>query len=339
MPERKSQEIGGLRKAAILLVSLGEERASKVLSKLDSEMIELITTEVAQVETVEDHDQESVIKEFYQLSLARKYYETGGITFARQLLQKSLPEEQANEILESVEQSIRMTPFNFLRKTEANNILTFIQDEHPQTIALIMAHLKPEQAAEVLSGLAAPKQVDVIRRLSHMTDTSPEVIREVEAGLEGKLAQLVGQKLERAGGIEASAEILNFADRATEKGILEAMEQDDPDLVENIRRLMFVFEDILLVDDRGVQKVLQEVDHDTLAMALKSATDEVRDKVFRNLSERARVVIQENMEYMGPVRLTEVEAAQQKIVDMIRRMEDAGEIIIQGRGGEEEVIV
>ena len=339
MPERKGQEVSGLRKAAILLVSLGEERASKVLSKLDGEMIELITTEIAQVETVEEQEQESVIKEFYQRSLARKYYETGGITFARQLLEKSLPPERANEIIESVEQSIRMTPFNFLRKTEANNILTFIQDEHPQTIALIMAHLKPEQAAEVLSGLAAPKQVDVIKRLSHMADTSPEVIREVEAGLEGKLASLVGQKLERAGGIEASAEILNFADRATEKGILEAIEQDDPDLVENIRRLMFVFEDILLVDDRGVQKVLQEVDHETLALALKSATDEVKDKVFRNLSERARVVIQEDMEYMGPVRLTEVEAAQQRIVDMIRRMEDAGEIIIQGRGGEEEVVV
>jgi len=339
MPERKTQEPSGLRKAAVLLVSLGEERASKILSVLDTEMIELITTEIAQVEAVEDQEQESVIKEFYQLSLARKYYETGGIAYARQLLERSLPEERASEILESVEQSIRMTPFNFLRKTEPSNILTFIQDEHPQTIALIMAHLKPEQAAEVLSGLAAPKQVDVIKRLSHMEDTSPEVIREVEAGLEGRLASLVGQKLERAGGIEASAEVLNFADRATEKGILEAIEQDDPELVENIRRLMFVFEDILLVDDRGVQKVLQEVDHETLAMALKSATDEVKDKVFRNLSERARTVIQENMEYMGPVRLTEVEAAQQKIVDMIRRMEDAGEIIIQGRGGEEEVVV
>ena len=339
MPERKTQEPSGLRKAAVLLVSLGEERASKILSALDSEMIELITTEIAQVEAVEDQEQESVIKEFYQLSLARKYYETGGIAYARQLLERSLPQERASEILESVEQSIRMTPFNFLRKTEPSNILTFIQDEHPQTIALIMAHLKPEQAAEVLSGLAAPKQVDVIKRLSHMEDTSPEVIREVEAGLEGRLASLVGQKLERAGGIEASAEVLNFADRATEKGILEAIEQDDPELVENIRRLMFVFEDILLVDDRGVQKVLQEVDHETLAMALKSATDEVKDKVFRNLSDRARTVIQENMEYMGPVRLTEVEAAQQKIVDMIRRMEDAGEIIIQGRGGEEEVVV
>ena len=339
MPERKTQEPSGLRKAAVLLVSLGEERASKILSVLDSEMIELITTEIAQVEAVEDQEQESVIKEFYQLSLARKYYETGGIAYARQLLERSLPQERASEILESVEQSIRMTPFNFLRKTEPSNILTFIRDEHPQTIALIMAHLKPEQAAEVLSGLAAPKQVDVIKRLSHMEDTSPEVIREVEAGLEGRLASLVGQKLERAGGIEASAEVLNFADRATEKGILEAIEQDDPELVENIRRLMFVFEDILLVDDRGVQKVLQEVDHETLAMALKSATDEVKDKVFRNLSERARTVIQEDMEYMGPVRLTEVEAAQQKIVDMIRRMEDAGEIIIQGRGGEEEVVV
>lgn len=339
MPERKTQEPSGLRKAAVLLVSLGEERASKILSVLDSEMIELITTEIAQVEAVEDQEQESVIKEFYQLSLARKYYETGGIAYARQLLERSLPQERASEILESVEQSIRMTPFNFLRKTEPSNILTFIRDEHPQTIALIMAHLKPEQAAEVLSGLAAPKQVDVIKRLSHMEDTSPEVIREVEAGLEGRLASLVGQKLERAGGIEASAEVLNFADRATEKGILEAIEQDDPELVENIRRLMFVFEDILLVDDRGVQKVLQEVDHETLAMALKSATDEVKDKVFRNLSDRARTVIQENMEYMGPVRLTEVEAAQQKIVDMIRRMEDAGEIIIQGRGGEEEVVV
>ncbi len=339
MPDRRAQEMAGLRKAAILLVSLGDELASSVMSRLDNETIEVISTEIARVEVLEDQERDSVIREFYHLALARKYYETGGIEYARQVLLKSLPSEEADEIIRSVEQTIRMTPFSFLRKTEAGNILTFIQDEHPQTIALIMAHLRSQQGAEVLSGLPAGKQVEVIKRLAHMEDTSPDVVREVEAGLEGKLSALVGQKLERAGGVETAAEVLNFADRATEKGILEAIEQDDPELVEEIRRLMFVFEDILLVDDRGVQKVLQEVGHEDLALALKSATDEVKDKIFRNLSERARLVVQEDMEYMGPVRLSEVEAAQQKIVDAVRRLEETGEIIIQGRGGEEEIIV
>jgi len=339
MPDRRAQEMAGLRKAAILLVSLGDELASSVMSRLDNETIEVISTEIARVEVLEDQERDSVIREFYHLALARKYYETGGIEYARQVLLKSLPSEEADEIIRSVEQTIRMTPFSFLRKTEAGNILTFIQDEHPQTIALIMAHLRSQQGAEVLSGLPAGKQVEVIKRLAHMEDTSPDVVREVEAGLEGKLSALVGQKLERAGGVETAAEVLNFADRSTEKGILEAIEQDDPELVEEIRRLMFVFEDILLVDDRGVQKVLQEVGHEDLALALKSATDEVKDKIFRNLSERARLVVQEDMEYMGPVRLSEVEAAQQKIVDAVRRLEETGEIIIQGRGGEEEIIV
>jgi flagellar motor switch protein FliG len=339
MVAKKASNIPGLRKAAILLVSLDREVAAKILSQLDKDSIELVSKEIARLDNVTAEEKESVVEDFYQMTMARQYIEQGGLDYARELLEKSLSPEEAAEVLASVEQSIQSTPFAFLQKAESENLLTFIQDEHPQTIALILAHLSASQSAEILAKLQPKKQIEVVRRIANMEQTNPDIIKEVEKGLEVRLSSIINQKFEKAGGVESVSEILNLADRSTEKGILESLEEDDPDLVEQIRRLMFVFEDIMLVDDKGVQQVLKEIDQEDLALALKTASEELKEKVFRNMSERAATLIREEMEYMGPVRISDVESAQQKIVDVVRRLEDAGEIIIQGRGGEEDIIV
>jgi flagellar motor switch protein FliG len=263
----------------------------------------------------------------------------GGLDYAKTLLRKSLSEADATRIIATVTQQVQTSPFSFLQKAESENLLTFIQDEHPQTIALILAHLPKQKASEILVGLPSQKQIEVVKRVATMEQTSPDVIREVERGLEHRLSDIVSQTFEKAGGVDTVAEMLNLADRSTEKGIMEGLEAEDPDLVEQIRRLMFVFEDILLVNDKGIQTVLKEVDNDELALALKTASQELKDKIFKNMSERAAQLIQEDMQYMGPVRVSDVEAAQQKIVDVVRRLEDAGEIVIAGRGGEKEMVV
>jgi flagellar motor switch protein FliG len=280
-----------------------------------------------------------VIHEFHNLALASTYMEEGGLEYARELLGKSLSPEQAQEITAQVERTINASPFAFLAKAETANLLTFIQDEHPQTIALILSHLPPAKASEILVGLPSQKQIEVVKRIANMEQTNPEIIKEVERGLEHRLSAMIHQTLEKTGGVETVAEMLNLADRSTEKGILEALETDDPDLVESIRRLMFVFEDILLVDDRGIQSMLKEIDNSDLALALRTASDQLKEKIFKNMSERAVQLIKEDMEYMGPVRVSDVEAAQQKIVDVVRRLEDSGEIVISGHGGEKDLIV
>ena len=241
--------------------------------------------------------------------------------------------------LKSVRDQVQSAPFADLRTAESENVLTFIQDEHPQTIALILAHLPPQKASEILVGLPSAKQIEVVKRVATMEQTSPEVIKEVERGLAHRLSGIVSQTFEKAGGVDTVAEMLNLADRSTEKGIMEGLESEDPDLVEQIRRLMFVFEDILLVNDKGIQSVLKEVDNSELALSLKTASQELKDKIFKNMSARAAELIGEDMKYMGPVRVSDVESAQQKIVDIVRRLEDSGEIVIAGRGGEKEMIV
>ncbi len=338
MPPGKSQEFSGLTKAALLLVSIDQQLAAKVISLLDKDSIEAVSTAIATLPDVPPDKRHAVIEEYYQLFKAQQYVEQGGLEYARQLLEQSLSAEDADEILRAVEQSIRSRPFAFLKKAESSNLLTFIQDEHPQTIALVLTHLDPKQAAEILSGLPADKQLEVVTRVAAMEHTNPDIVKEVEKGLEGRLAAIVIQKYEKTGGVDAVADILNLADRSTEKSILEALEEENPELVENIRRLMFVFEDLILVNDKGIQQVLKEVDNETLALALKTASDDLKDKIFRNMSERASTLIKEDMEFMGPVRLSDVEKAQQKIVDIVRRLEETGEVIIQGRGGGEIVV-
>ena len=336
---KKQEAITGDRKAAILLVSLQTDVASQVLASMEREDVERISMEIARLGEVSSEQRLRVLEEFYQTNLARRYIEEGGIDYARTLLEKSLPAEEAASILQGLQQSIQMTPFHFLQKAEAASLVTFVQDEHPQTIALILAHLQPKQASEILATLPAKKQIEVVKRVARMGQTTPKAIRQVEKGLEAKLSTIVNQDLEWAGGIESIAEILNLIDRTTEKSILESLEEDDAQLVEKIRRLMFVFEDILLVNDKGIQAVLKEVDQEELALALKASSEDVKNKILKNMSERAAQLIKEDMEYMGPTRLSDVEAAQQRIVDVVRRLEEAGELIIQGRGGEEQIVV
>lgn len=338
MEDVAEKKISGLRKTSILLLSLGEDIASTVIGRLDRGQIEEVSRELAEIEGVTANEQNRVMEEFYNLAMAQSYISQGGLAYAQALLEKSLAPGDAADILKQVTQTIQQTPFQFLLKTEADNILTFIQDEHPQTIALILSHIQSQKSAEIIQGLPQQKQVEVIKRIAAMDQTNPEVIREVEAGLESRLADVVSQTFEKAGGVTAAAEMLNLADRSTEKGILETLETDDPDLVEQIRRLMFVFEDILLVNEKGIQSVLKEVDNDELALALKTASEELKARIFGNMSERASQLIKEDMDYMGPVRLSDVEVAQQKIVDIVRRLEDAGEIIITGRGADSELV-
>ncbi len=335
----ETAEISGTKKAAILIITLDQAIASEILKHLDESQIEEISREIANMGSTDQVVRDEVVNEFYQLALARTYADEGGWEYAKTLLSKSLPEDRAKKIIDQVNQAIQSAPFQFLHKAESENLLTFIQDEHPQTIALILAHLKPAQASEILVGLPAQKQVEVVKRIANMEQTNPEVIKEVERGLEHRLSAMITQTFEKAGGVDTVAEILNLADRSTEKTIMEGLEAEDPDLVEQIRRLMFVFEDINMVNDKGIQSMLKDIDNEDLALALKTASQELKDKIFKNMSERAAQLIKEDMEYMGPVRVSDVEAAQQKIVDVVRRLEESGEIIIAGRGGEKDLIV
>jgi len=321
------------------MLTLDQEAAAILLRQLDPKSVETVTRELASLRNISEEVRNSVLQEFYEVALAQTWAREGGLDYARALLMKSLDPADAERILATIRQQVRKTPFSFLQKAESQNLLTFIQDEHPQTIALIVSHLAYNKASEILAGLPGPKQVEVVKRVANMEQTNPEVIAEVERGLEARLSNMLSQSFEKIGGVETVAEMLNLVDRSTEKGIMEGLESEDPDLVEQIRRLMFVFEDINLVDDKGIQAVLKEIENDELALALKTASDELKEKIFRNMSERAAQMIKEDMEYMGPVRVSDVEAAQQRIVDIVRRLEDAGEIIISGRGGDRELVV
>jgi flagellar motor switch protein FliG len=335
----KSSELEGLTKAAILLLAIGPERASVVLKQLSQEAVEEVTRELASLGRVPQSLQSEVVEEFYSISMASQYANEGSLDYARKLLLNSLDPKSAERMLGQIQTQVQKTPFSFLQRAESENLMTFIQDEHPQTIALIICHLPHHKSSEILVGLPMQKQIEVIKRVANMEQTNPEVIREVERGLESRLSSMLVQSMEKAGGVETVAEILNLADRATEKSIMEGLEAEDPDLVEQIRRLMFVFEDVMKVNDKGIQAVLKEVDNSELSLALKTASPDLQAKIFRNMSERAASLIKEDMEYMGPVRVSDVETAQQRIVDIVRRLEEAGEVIIEGRGGDTEQLV
>ena len=338
LPQNAS-ELSGMTKAAILMLAVGPAEASGVLKNMSAEMVEEVTRELAGLGRVPRALQAAVVKEFYELTLASGYAAEGNLDYARELLLQSLDPKLADRILQQIQTQVQKTPFSFLQRAESENLLTFIQDEHPQTIALILCHLAHHKAAEILIGLPMQKQIEVIKRIANMEQTNPEVIREVEKGLESRLSNMLMQSMEKAGGVDTVAEVLNLADRSTEKAIMEGLEAEDPDLVEQIRRLMFVFDDVILVDDKGIQAVLKEVDNDELSLALKTASDELKEKIFGNMSERAASMIKEDMEFMGPVRVSDVEAAQQRIVDTVRRLEEAGDLIITGRGGDAELVV
>ncbi len=326
-----------IRKAAILMLSLEKPLAAEILGQLPREMVELVTLEIARLDDITREEQESVIREFHGLARERTHIERGGMDFANDLLEQSLGSEGAGEILASVKQSMSSVPFGFLQKAGADNLLTFIVEEHPQTIALIMAHLPPQMAAEVLSGLPSLKQLEVIRRIANMEQTSPEVVKDVENSLEKRMKSMFGQQMEKAGGVPMVAQILNVTDRMTNKGILENLESDDGDLVEDIKRLMFVFDDILKLDDKAIQALLKEVDNSQWSVALKGASEEIRQKVLGNLSQRAAELLREEMEFLGPVRLSDVETVQQQVVDAVRRLEDSGEIELNAGESEQYI--
>ena len=338
LPENVS-ELDGVTKAAILLLAIGPDQAAAILKVMQPEQIEEVTRELAGLGPVGANLKNQVVEEFYGVSLASQSQSEGGLEYAKMMLKNSLDTKTADRVLQQIQTQVQKTPFAFLQKAESENLLTFIQDEHPQTIALIVCHLPHHKAAEILVGLPQQKQIEVIKRIANMEQTNPEVIREVEKGLESRLSTMLTQSMESAGGVPTVAEILNLADRTSEKAIMEGLEAEDPDLVEEIRRLMFVFEDVKMVDDKGIQAVLREVDNAELALALKTASEELQKKIFGNMSERAAALVKEDMQFMGPVRVSDVEAAQQRIVDIVRRLEESGEIIIAGRGGQEELIV
>ena len=333
-----SEKYTGIQKAAILLITLGPEKASVIFQHLKEEEIEELTLEIANTRSVSPQDMEEVLEEFYQDCLAQQYIAEGGIGYANDLLENGLGDEKAQGVIAKLTASLQVRPFEFVRKTEPSQLLNFIQDEHPQTIAMILSYLSSAQAAMVLGALPPEKQADVARRIAQMDRTSPDVIKEVERVLERKLASLVNQDYTIVGGIDAIVNILNSVDRSTEKHIMESLEIEEPELADEIRKKMFVFEDILLLDDRSIQRVLREVENADLELALKSATEEVQNVIFRNLSKRLAAMIKEDMDFMGPVRMKDVEEAQQKIVGIIRRLEDSAEIVIS-RGGGDEIVV
>ncbi len=332
-------QITGRQKAAILLISLGPDVSAKVFKHLREDEIEQLTLEIAAIRQVDSGAREAVYEEFHQMALAKEYINQGGIEYAKELLERALGNQKALEVMHRLTAALQVRPFDFVRKTDPSQLLSFIQNEHPQTIALIMAYLSPEQSAMVLSALPTERQADVARRIAIMDRTSPDILKEVEKVLERKLSALVTQDYTSAGGVDTVVEVLNRVDRTTEKTIMEALEVQDPELAEEIKKRMFLFEDVVLLDNRSVQRVLREVDFSKdLPLALKVASEEVKKKIFSNISKRAGENLKENMDFLGPVRLRDVEEAQQKVVNIIRRLEEEGEIII-ARGGGDEIVV
>ncbi|MCF7936822.1 MAG: flagellar motor switch protein FliG [Synergistales bacterium] len=332
------KELRGRDKAAILLVVLGPEISGQVYKHLDESTIELLTLEIANLRQIPQEDKTQVLKEAQELLMAKEFMSQGGVDYARSLLEQSLGSDKAQEILRRITASLQVRPFDFMRHTDAQQVLSFIQGEHPQTIALILSYLNPDQSALIMSGLPANAQWDVTRRIATMDRITPEVLREVERVLERKVSTVLGQDFTAAGGVDSVVDIINRVDRGTERNIMETLEEKDPDLAEEIKRRLFVFEDIIGLEDRSLQRVLREIDMKDLSLGLKGATEELKEKLFKNMSKRAADMLREDMEFMGPVRVRDVEEAQQKIVNAVRALEDAGEIVI-ARGGEEELVV
>ena len=328
-----NEELSGVQKAAILLITLGPEKSADIFKHLKEDEIEELTLEIANTQSVSPK-----LNEFYQVCLAQQYIAEGGIGYAKELLEKALGADEATRVITKLTASLQVRPFEFIRKTEPSQVLNFIQDEHPQTIAMILSYLSPGQASMILGALDPDKQADVAKRIATMDRTSPEVIKEVERVLERKLSSLINQDYTIAGGVDAIVAILNTVDRGTEKRIMESLEIEEPELADEIRKKMFVFEDILLLDDRAIQRVMRDVDNSDLSVALKGANEEVQAAIFKNMSSRMATMIKEDMEFMGPVRMKDVEEAQQKIVGIIRKLEDSAEIVISRGGGDELVV-
>jgi flagellar motor switch protein FliG len=325
-----------IHNAAVVLMTLPEDQASELMSKLDPKMMEQVSLEIARTRTIDSDEQERVIKQFTETNPSMSG-RGGGLELAKTLLQKALGTGAAAALV-NIRQSIEATPFGFLRNVDSQNLLTYIIDEHPQTIALIMSHLPANIGAEILAGLPEARRLSVVRRVAAMGRTNPEIIREVEKGLERRMSSVMSQSFEGAGGVGAVAEMLNVSDRATERALMDSLKEEDPELVEEIRRLMFVFEDIGRFADKDIQTVLKNVETSQWAMALKGASESLKEKVLKNMSERASETLREEMEYLGPAKRSVVEAKQQEIVDVVRGLEDRGEIDLNAINEDEELV-
>ncbi|MVO99161.1 flagellar motor switch protein FliG [Paenibacillus lutrae] len=332
------QGLTGRQKAAILLISLGPEVSAQIFKHLREDEIEQLTLEIANVRKVDAIEKDSILGEFHQICRAQEYISQGGIAYAKEILEKALGSNRAVDIINRLTANLQVRPFDFARKADPAQILNFIQNENSQTIALVLSYLQSEQASIILSSLPQEKQADVAKRIALMDSTSPEVISQVERILEQKLSATVTQDYTSAGGISSIVQILNGVDRGTERTILDSLEIQDPELAEEIKKRMFVFEDIVNVDNRSIQRIIRDIENADLQLALKVASEEVREAIFRNMSKRMSETFREEMEFMGPVRLRDVEEAQTRIVSTIRRLEEAGEIII-ARGGGDDIIV
>lgn len=338
MANNQPSILSGRQKAAILLITLGPEVSASVFKHLRDEEIEQLTLEIANVRKVNTSEKEVILDEFYQICLAQEYLTQGGINYARDILEKALGSQKAVDIINRLTANLQVKPFDFARKADAGQVLNFIQNENTQTIALVLSYLEAEQASSILSSLPQEKQAEVAKRVALMDSTTPEVVNEVERVLEQKLSATVTQDYTSAGGIESIVQILNGVDRGTERTILDSLEIQDPELAEEIKKRMFVFEDIVNIDDRSVQRIIRDVENADLQLALKVSSEEVKESIFANMSKRMVETFKEEMEFMGPVRLRDVEEAQTRIVSTIRRLEESGEIII-ARGGGDDIIV
>lgn len=339
MATKSENKLSGVQKAAILFITLGPDASSGILKKLPEADIQKITYEIANITSVTPEQREEILNEFLQINKARDYIIEGGMDYAKQLLSKALGTQRANEILDKVsEATSQYRPFSIARKADAHQLFNVIVSEQPQTIALILCYLQPDKAAQVMAELPGETQSEVAYRIATMNNTSPMVIKEIETVLEGKLSSVVRTEMTTIGGVETLVGILNQVDRTTEKNITEGLEREDAELADKVKSSMFVFEDIISLDDVSIQRILREVEASDLALALKGCSEEVAACVYRNQSKRAAASLKEDMEFLGPVRLMDVEKSQQKIVSVIRRLDDAGEIIIS-RGGEDAIIV
>ncbi len=326
------------QKAALILIAMGVQNAAQVLKNLSESEVEKISIEIARLRNVPADILSDVIEEFYQLMLANQYIVQGGIDYAKKVLESAWGHKKAEEIIKRVEASTEISAFFLLQTVDDKQLLSFLQNEHPQTAALILANLKPQQAAAILSDLPEETQTEIAYRLATMEKTSPELINDIEDVLREQIGSVFGSDLSKTGGAEAVAEILNSASRAAEKNILESLRQKEPKLADEIMNLMFLFEDIVKLPDSSIQRIVKEVDSKTLALALKATSGELRDKIFRNMSERAAEMLQDEISYLGPVRVRDVEAAQKRILDIIHQLAETGEIVLSRMAEEEEII-
>ena len=343
IPDQKSFEstknLSGFKKTAILMISLDVEKAANIFKLLSQQEIEKISIEIANTKGIHSQIAFDVMEEFNSLIMAQEFISQGGMEFAQMTLESAFGMEKAMEIIDKIKGALQVKGFNTLKKADAHQLVNFLIKEHPQTIALILSHLNPEKVADVLAELPEELTAEVALRIATLGKIAPELLKEMEAVVDTLAEQVIGQELSSTGGTKALAEILNKASKSTEKNILTTMEEADPELASEIKGLMFTFEDISMIDDRGIQSLLKHVDKKDLPLALKVSDDSLKEKILRNMSERAANLLREDLEFLGPVRLKEVEDAHRRIVEIVKQLEDEGEIIVAGRGGEEEMIV